>query len=261
MSRISYFVSDFHLGLDVVDSSRDRELKIVNWLKSIQPEPGNLYIVGDIFDYWFEYKTAIPKGYIKFISQLNVMCDLGWNIEFFTGNHDMWQFRYFEDELGIITHKSPIDIRLQGKRMIIGHGDGLGPGDQSYKIVKSIFSNRLCQRLYGSLHPNIGLKIMKYISSKSDRENDLYKSWQGADQEWLAQYCERHPSRDDIDYFIFGHRHLVIDYELKNGKSRYINIGDWIHHRSYAKLENGNISIHFYENPNAQISFTNRTRT
>ncbi len=261
MSQVCYFVSDFHLGLDVLDSSRDRELKVVRWLQSIESEIGRLYIVGDIFDYWFEYSSAIPKGYIKFISQLSRMCDLGWKIEFFTGNHDMWQFRYFEDELGIVTHTSPIDIVLQDKRIILGHGDGLGPGDHGYKIIKKIFSNRICQWLYGWIHPTVGLAIMKYISGRSNRENDLNRSWQGADKEWLAQYAESHPDRDEIDYFIFGHRHLVVDYELKNKKTRYINIGDWIHHRSYAKLEDGNISIHFYENPDAQISYTNRTPT
>ena len=197
--------------------------------------------------HWFEYKRVSPKGYIKLISQLSQMRDADIEIIMFTGNHDMWMFDYFEEELGIVTHHQPIVINKQGKKLMIGHGDGLGPGDINYKIIKKIFSNPICQWLFERIHPNTGLALMRYISGSSDREYGEENNFLGADKEWLVQYCEKHPKRDVIDFFIFGHRHLALDYTLSNGKSRYINTGDWLEFNSYAVLDAGEMSLQYYE--------------
>lgn len=247
MSKKIYFASDFHLGLDLDETSKVREERIVRWLKSICHDAETVYLIGDIFDYWFEYKRVIPKGYIKLISQLSQMRDADIEIIMFTGNHDMWMFDYFEEELGIVTHHHPIIIDKHGKKLMIGHGDGLGPGDINYKIIKKIFSNPVCQWLFERIHPNTGLALMRYISGSSDREYGVENNFLGADKEWLVQYCEKHPKRDEIDFFIFGHRHLALDYTLSNGKSRYINTGDWLEFNSYAVFDAGQLTLQYYD--------------
>lgn len=250
---VTYFVSDFHLGTAGKLSSTERELKIVRFLNSIAADATRIFLVGDVFDYWFEYKRVVPKGYVRILGKLAELRDSGIEIEFFTGNHDIWMFNYFKEELGIPTHRSTIDIEINENTIHIGHGDGLGPGDRGYKFIKKIFTNRILQKMYGSIHPNIGLGIMQRFSRKSRDVNSDSAQFLGPEKEWLVQYSESILANKHYDYFIFGHRHLPIDYTLSNGNSRYINLGDWLNHYSYARLEDQKLKILFFENDEGEI--------
>jgi UDP-2,3-diacylglucosamine hydrolase len=248
-----YFASDFHLGVDAKLTSRERERKIVRWLDHISADATELYLVGDVFDFWFEYRSAVPKGHVRLLGKLAELADGGLPIHFFTGNHDMWIFRYFEDELGIPTHRQPIRKEWNGKRFFIGHGDGLGPGDHGYKLLKKVLANPTCQWLYERLHPNFGLWLMRRSSGGSRKANPAQSEFLGEKKEWLVHFCEEQLTKEDIDFFIFGHRHLPIDYALKNGKSRYINLGEWMNFCSYAVFDGEEVQLKFFENENGRI--------
>ena len=253
MVKKIYFASDFHLGVDQKFTSEEREKQIVRWLEMIRHDAGEIYLVGDVFDFWFEYKTVVPKGYVRLFGKLAELRDDGIPIYFFIGNHDMWMFRYFEEEFGIPIYREPIVRELMGKTFFIAHGDGLGPGDHGYKFLKKIFSNKLCQWLFERLHPNFGIGLANYWSGKSREANEEEENWLGDEKEWLLTYSNKKVDEIPADYFIFGHRHLPIDYTLKNKKSRYINLGDWKHHYSYAEFDGKDIQIKFFENENGHI--------
>lgn len=251
--KCTYFVSDFHLGTDGSISSKDRELKIIRFLDSIKEEAKCIYFLGDVFDYWFEYKRVIPKGYVRFLGKIAELKDAGIEIVFFTGNHDVWMFNYFQEELNIPVHKKELTITIDEMKFHLGHGDGLGPGDLGYKRLKKIFTNPLLQRLYGSIHPNIGLKIMKKFSKTSRDKNDEIEVFLGPEKEWLVHYSELKIKEEEFDFLIFGHRHLPIDYTLSNGKTRYINLGDWLNHCSYARFDGKGLQLLFFENKDGKI--------
>jgi len=238
-----YFASDFHLGLDKPTSSRQREKLIVQWLDSIIDDTQELYLLGDVFDYWYEYKSVVPKGHVRLLGKLAEFTDRNIPVHIFTGNHDMWMFGYLEDEIGAKVYKKPIQKTIGGKTFLLGHGDGLGPGDKSYKLLKRIFSSKINQWLFARLHPNFAIKLMKRSSHTSREAQDDIIAFKGLDKEWLVQYAERKLSESHCDYFIFGHRHLPIDQVLSNGTSRYINTGDWIRHFSYAKFNGQDLEL------------------
>ncbi len=232
-----YFASDFHLGIDTDKSSRERERIICKWLDDIKVDAHKIYLVGDLFDFWFEYKTVVPKGFVRFLGKLAELRDAGIEIEVFTGNHDMWLFDYFEDELAIPIHRKQIQVQHEGKNFLIGHGDGKGPGDRGYKILKKIFANRICQFLFARLHPNFGIGLANYLSRRSRRLTAV-EGYLGEEKEWLVQYANRKIEQfPNLDYLVFGHRHLPLDIVLKNEKSRYINLGDWFQHYTYAVFD------------------------
>ena len=249
MSKKIFFASDFHLGTNATLPSLEREKKIVEWLSSIKDEMEALYLVGDIFDYWFEYKSTIPKGFARFLGKIAELRDADIPIYFFTGNHDMWMFDYFEKEFDIPVYHKPIQRQLQGKNLFIGHGDGLGPNDVGYKIVKKILSNNFCQWAYARLHPNTGLWLMKKFSHKSRDFGGDNIVFHGREKEMLVQYAERKIKTEPFDYFVFGHRHLPLNVKLSNSKSTYFGLGDWTHYQSYGVLENGSFSLEYYERP------------
>lgn len=242
-----YFASDFHLGIPDYETSLEREKKIIRWLNQIAVDAEAIYLVGDVFDFWFEYRHTAPKYFVRLLGKLAELSDNGIRIEFFTGNHDMWMFDYLPKELGIIIHRKPIVRNLQGKTLYIGHGDGLGPGDKGYKFIKKIFANSFCQWLFSRIHPNTGMGMANYWSRKSRAANPEKEIFKGEENEWLLiytrKYLEQHP---DIDYFIFGHRHLPLDIGIHEG-TRYINLGDWFSWCSYAELENGILSLKQFE--------------
>jgi UDP-2,3-diacylglucosamine hydrolase len=248
-----YFASDFHLGIDARLTSRKRENQIVRWLESIREDAAEIYLVGDLFDFWFEYRTVVPKGYVRLLGKLAELCDEGIDIYYFTGNHDMWMFRYFEEELRIPTYRQPIVRELHGKTFFIGHGDGLGPGDHGYKFIKRVFSNRVCQWLFERLHPNFGIWLARYWSGRSRAADQAADEFLGPENEWLIAYCHRKLEQVDADYFVFGHRHLPLDYTLNNGQSRYINLGDWMSFNSYAVFDGKSMNIEFFENEQGQV--------
>ncbi len=249
-----FFASDFHLGVKVgEDTSRKREQRIVRWLDSIKDEAATIYLLGDIFDFWFEYKYAVPKGYIRLLGKLAELREMGIEIIFFTGNHDMWMFTYFEEELGIPIIREPIIKEINGKRFFIGHGDGLGPGDKGYKILKKIFSNKLCQWLFARLHPNFGIGLANFWSGKSRAVNPATKKFLGEQDEWLLVYANKKLNELYVDFFVFGHRHLPIDHTLKNGKTRYINLGEWMQFNSYAVFDGTHLELKYFENEQTKI--------
>lgn len=249
----TYFASDFHLGINARLTSKEREKQIIRWLDQIAPDAEAIYLVGDLFDFWFEYSTVIPKGHVRLLGKLGELRDGGIPIYFFTGNHDMWIFRFFEDELDIPTYRRPIVREIQGKTFFIGHGDGLGPGDYGYKFIKKVFANPLCQWAFARIHPNLGFGLARFWSGKSREAHPAKSLFLGEEKEWLAQYANRKLDTVFADYFIFGHRHLPIDHTLKNGKSRYINLGEWMNFNSYAVFDGTDLNLTFFENEAGQV--------
>jgi len=244
-----YFASDFHLGIPNTVRSLEREKKLVAWLRLAAQDAECIYLVGDIFDFWFEYKHAVPRGYTRLLGTLSELCDKGIRIEVFTGNHDMWMFGYLEKECGVKLHRAPIKLKLQGKAIFLGHGDGLGPGDYGYKFLKRVFANRFCQWLFARMHPNFGIGLANFWSRRSRAASNVKDVFKGEENEWLLQYCRDYIKTDaDIDYFIFGHRHLLLDIKV-NDRSRYVNLGDWFSDCNYAVLENGELLLKKYEVP------------
>ena len=239
-----YFASDFHLGTPSYEASRTRERKVVEWLDNIIEDCHTLFLVGDLFDFWFEYKTVVPKGYIRFLGKLAEFSDRGIPIYLFTGNHDMWMFDYLEKELGVKIIREPKDFVFNNKRFHIGHGDGLGPGDAQYKILKKIFANKVCQWLFERIHPNLGIGIANMWSKKSRAGNSNKKEeiFQG-EKEWIYQYClEKENSNSKYDFYIFGHRHLPIDMKVGE-KARYMNLGEWLNYFTYASFDGNNLIL------------------
>jgi UDP-2,3-diacylglucosamine hydrolase len=230
-----YFASDFHLGA-YADRNNPllREKKVVEWLGSIQNDCSELYLLGDVFDFWFEYKHVVPKGFVRLLGKLAEMSDDGIEIHIFTGNHDVWMFDYFEQQFGARIHRTPILKSWGGKKFLIGHGDGLGPGDRGYKFIKALFTNRLAQRAFSFLHPFIGVELARFFSRKSREATGTKDLEFLGEKEFLIQFCNSQLQKEHIDYFIFGHRHLKIDQMLNEGKSRYVNLGEWFSGSPYA---------------------------
>lgn len=241
-----YFLSDFHLGAPDRTASLAREKRIVRFLSSIQQDAAAIFIVGDLFDFWYEYKTVVPKGYIRILGKLAEITDSGIPIYFFTGNHDMWMSGYFEEELNIPVYHEPRVFEFNGKRFLIGHGDGLGPGDHGYKFIKKIFRNKVCQWLFGALHPTWGMGLANYFSRKSRAATGSSdEHFLGEENEWLITYCKEVLQEETYDYFVFGHRHLPIDFSLSR-RIRYINLGDWIKYNSYAVFDGARMDLKYH---------------
>lgn len=245
-SKKIFFISDLHLGINSHLTSLEREKKVVSWINDKQDEMAELYLVGDIFDHWFEYKQVIPKGFVRILGKLAELRESEIPIHFFTGNHDMWMFNYLTDEMDIPIYRKPIEKEYNGKKFLIGHGDGLGPGDHGYKLIKKIFSNPFCQWAYARLHPNFGLWLMKYFSGMSRDSADESQQFLGPEKEWLVQYCESCLKEgQEYDYFIFGHRHLPIKYRLSNEKSIYFNLGDWLKYFTYGVFDGNEMQLYY----------------
>ncbi|MBL7820187.1 MAG: UDP-2,3-diacylglucosamine diphosphatase [Saprospiraceae bacterium] len=249
-----YFASDFHLGTPAKLDSISREKQLIQWLDSSKSNMESLYLVGDVFDFWFDYKKVVPRGFIRILGKLAELKDRGIPIYYFTGNHDLWMFDYLQHELEIPIYHQPIETVIQGKKMLIGHGDGLGPGDHGYKFIKKVFSNRTAQYLFRWIHPDVGISLANFFSSKSREAQDAIQEFLGPEKEWLIQFAEEQLLTKDYDYLVFGHRHLPIDYKLKNGKSRYINLGDWLSFQSFAVMMEGEMKLHFHNNPDGKIA-------
>lgn len=243
-----YFASDFHLGVPSAEASRKREKLIVQWLDEISSDAKAIYLVGDLFDFWFEYGKAVPKGFVRFQGKIAELTDQGIDIHFFTGNHDMWMFNYFQKELGVKLHKAPLTIEEDGKKIYIGHGDGLGPGDKGYKFIKKVFANRFFQWCFARLHPNFGIGLANYFSKSSRAATgDTDEKFLGEENEWLAIYSKEYLKTEHIDYFVFGHRHLPIILKVAED-SMYYNLGEWLNYNTYGVLEHGGFTLKTYPN-------------
>lgn len=241
-----YFASDFHLGAPNYKKSLIREKEICRWLDSIKSDAQVIFLVGDLFDFWFEYKNTVPKGYTRFFGKLSELADTGIEIKIFPGNHDMWMRDYFQNEFSAKVYRKPQQFLIKNKKLYVAHGDGLGPGDYAYKVLKRIFENRICKFLFGNiLHPNLSLKLGYMWASHSwknhEKEKDVYV-FESNEKEILYQYCKEQENYEHHDYYVFGHRHYKLDLEVANG-SKYINLGDWIYFYSYAVFDGENLKL------------------
>lgn len=225
-----YFASDFHLGSPNIIESRIREKKIISWLNLIEKDAKAIYLLGDVFDFWFEYQKVVPKGFVRILGKLAQLCDNGIEIHYTIGNHDMWMNGYLEEEIGLKIHYEEFIINENNQQIFIGHGDGLGKGDYSYKLLKKIFSSSICKWLFSRLHPNFGINLGQKWSSTS-RLNENEKT--SPNKEILVGYCQEQQKKNPVDYYIFGHRHLPLNIKIDE-RCQYINLGDWISNFTYA---------------------------
>lgn len=241
-----YFASDNHLGAPNMKLSYSREKKFVAWLEEIKADAVAIFLLGDLFDFWMEYKTVVPKGFTRTLGKLAEIADSGIPIYYFVGNHDLWMNGYFEEELGIPVFHKPQHFTINTSSFFIGHGDGLGPGDKGYKRMKKVFTNPLSKWLFRWLHPDLGVRLAQYLSLKNKMiSGDDDVKFLGEENEWLVQYAQRKLEKKHSDYFVFGHRHLPLEIPL-NEKSTYINLGDWVGHYTYGVFDGEKMTLKKY---------------
>lgn len=260
MQKKIYFLSDFHLGAPNHAASLEREKTIVRFLDEIKDVAAEIFLVGDMFDFWYEYRKVVPKGYVRLLGKLAELSDAGIPMHFFVGNHDMWMRDYFLKELNIPVYFEPREFERNGKTFLIGHGDGLGPGDHGYKRLKKVFRNPVSKWLFGILPPVAGMGLANYLSRRSRAQTGASEEvFLGEDKEWLIIYCkeilkQRLPDGrgKKIDFFVFGHRHLAIDYRLSK-ESCYINLGDWIRYFTYAVFDGENMELKSFTGNDGKI--------
>ena len=261
-----YFLSDFHLGAPNHEASLEREKIIVQFLDEIKKNAGEIFLVGDMFDFWYEYRRVVPKGYVRLLGKLAEMTDAGIKMHFFAGNHDMWMRDYFQKELKIPVYYEPKEFERAGKTFLVGHGDGLGPGDHGYKRLKKVFRNPVCKWLFGILPPVAGMGLANYLSRRSRAQTGASEEvFFGEDREWLIIYSKEILKQKSIDFLIFGHRHLPIDFRLTPSshppssdhggpkEARYINLGDWISFYTYAKFDGNELTLKSFKGNDHKI--------
>lgn len=253
MSKNIYFLSDFHLGAPDHTNSLEREKILVQFLSEIKDKASEIFLVGDMFDFWYEYRNVVPKGYTRLLGKLAELTDAGIAMHFFVGNHDMWMRDYFKKELNIPVYFEPKEFERYGKKFLIGHGDGLGPGDHGYKRLKKVFRNPVSKWLFGILPPVLGMGLANYLSRRSRAQTGATEEiFLGEDKEWLIIYSKEVLQKKKIDFFVFGHRHLPIYYRL-NEDSRYINLGDWIRYYTYAIFDGQQLELKSYKGMDEKI--------
>lgn len=238
-----YFASDNHLGAPSTEASLPREKKFVAWLDSIKADAAAIFLMGDLFDFWFEYKTVIPKGFTRTLGKLAELTDLGIQVNFFVGNHDLWMSGYFEEELNIPVYHKPQQFLIGNTSFFIGHGDGLGPDDKGFKRMKKVLTNPVAQWLFRWLHPDIGVRLARHLSINNRIiSGEADAKFLGEDKEWLVLYAKRKLEQGHYDHFIFGHRHLPLEIKLEP-TSTYTNLGDWITYFTYAVFDGEKLSL------------------
>jgi len=242
-----YFSSDNHLGAPTMEASRPREKKFLRWLNEIEKDANAIFLMGDLFDFWFEYRTVVPKGFVRTLGKLAELRDKGVLIYFFVGNHDLWMNGYFEEELGIPVFHKPEVFTINDKKFFLGHGDGLGPEDKGYKRMKKVFRGRFFQWIFRWGHPDIGMRIAQYFSVKnkliSGNDDHIFL---GEENEWLAAYAKRKLEQAHYDFFVFGHRHLPMQIKVGE-RSTYYNLGDWITHYTYGVYDGERFELTSFE--------------
>ncbi len=245
-----YFASDFHLGVPDHDKSLEREKKLVRWLDEIKTDASEIFLMGDVFDFWFEYRTVVPKGYVRLLGKLAEITDSGIPVHVFRGNHDVWAFEYLKTEMGVELHRKPEIRNFNGKVFYLAHGDGLGPGDRGYKFLKKVFELKLNQLLFKWLHPDLGTRMGLYFSHRSrianiarEQKNDFRFV---VEEEMLFHYCQSVLlENQNIDYLIFGHRHMPLVHPL-NQKTKMVILGDWVTNFSYAVFDGETLDLRYF---------------
>jgi UDP-2,3-diacylglucosamine hydrolase len=241
-NKKTYFISDIHLGLPNQKDSLKRERKLIDWIESVQAEMEALYLLGDVFDFWYEYKYVVPKGYVRFLAKMAELCDAGIPVYFFTGNHDIWAFDYFEKEIGMTIIREPKTLEISGKKFHLAHGDGLGPADTGFKLLKWLFTNKTAQFMFSRVHPNFALWLGNAWSRKKRFTEHLdIIQYQGKDKEWLILYAKDFLTREKVDFFLFGHRHIALN--LKLAEAQFINLGDWISNFTFAVFDGSKLEL------------------
>lgn len=240
-----YFASDFHLGLPMDENDKSRELLICQFLNECAKDAQHIFLLGDLFDAWFEYKEVIPKGFTRFLGTLAALSDRGIKITIFPGNHDLWMRDYFQKEINADVFFEPKRVVINDTTFFLGHGDGLGPGDKQYKMMKQVIAHPIAQKLYKFIHPDIGVSIAKYFSRKGAKHVERADPYRGDDKEWLTLFCKEKLQQRHYDYFIFGHRHLPLTIPIGE-HSEYINLGDWIKYNSYAVFDGEEMTLKYY---------------
>jgi UDP-2,3-diacylglucosamine hydrolase len=237
-----FFASDFHLGLKAGSDPHDREKKVVRWLNTIAPDAREIFLVGDIFDFWWEYKLVVPRGFTRFLGTVSAITDSGIPVHFFTGNHDMWVGNYLSEECGITVHTTPFTQTFGGKKFLIVHGEGLGSESTGYKILLALFRNKNLRALYSMLHPSIGVGIGHKWSLSSRLGKGISKEFLGEEMEDLIKYSKSVLGNEHFDFFIFGHRHLPLIYNLKQDTT-IVFLGDWINRGSFAEWDGKQLNL------------------
>jgi len=240
-----YFLSDAHLGSLAIDHSRTHERRLVRFLDTIKEKAAAVYLLGDMFDFWYEYKYVVPKGYTRFLGKLSELTDMGVEVHFFTGNHDIWAYDYLEKECGVQLHTQPLTTEIYGRVFMLAHGDGLGDPDKKFKVIRYLFHNRFCQTMFSAIHPRwamwFGLTWAKH--SRLKRKNGEEPPFMGENKEHLVlyakQYAKLHP---EVDYFLFGHRHIELDLNVSK-KARMMILGDWITQFTYVVYDGTHIFL------------------
>ena len=240
-----YFISDMHLGAPDYSKSLEREQKLIRFLRFAEQDAQAVFLVGDTFDFWFEYQRVVPKGFVRFFAKLIDLKEKGIELYVFTGNHDLWLRDYLQQEVGAQIFHNKVELQSGNRTILVAHGDGLGPEDKKYKILKKIFTNPICQWLFRWLHPDIGIKIAQLWSRHSYTDPSI-EVFHGEDKEWLIQYCKRKLTEKQYDYFVMGHRHLPMEIRL-NDKSVYINLGDWMVNSNYAMYDGNDMKLYKFE--------------
>lgn len=241
-----YFASDCHLGEPDYSTSRDREKKVVTWLDNFVDQSAGFFLLGDIFDFWFEYHHVIPKGYVRLLGKLAEITDRGIPVFFFTGNHDMWLSDYFAKEMNISVYREPQSFKVNNSFLQVGHGDGLGPGQTPYKILKSMFANPVCQWIFKWIHPNVGFAIANRWSRQSRNHNGVVQPFVSPGDEKIFQHCLKTEEETHHDYYVFGHRHLALELPLNTG-SVYYNVGEWIQGFTFGVYDGDQFSLETFD--------------
>ncbi len=243
-----YFASDVHLGTSSITDPREHEQRFVRWLDMISNDAEELYLLGDIFDFWFEYRKVVPKGNIRFLGKLCELTDAGIKVHFLTGNHDLWIFDYLPSETGIIVYQKPIDKLIKGKRFYLAHGDGLTQHEGLYKILKWIFRNPCFQSIFRIIHPDCGVGLAHFWSRKSREKSSSAcgSEFMGEDNEWLIKWARELLKSEHYDFFIFGHRHIAVTVDL-NKDSHLVFLGDWLTNFSYGTWDGKEFKLEFFE--------------
>jgi UDP-2,3-diacylglucosamine hydrolase len=243
-----YFISDAHLGSRLVENPREHEARLVRWLDSVKHTASTIYLLGDMFDFWFEYRTVVPKGFVRFFGKLAELVDSGIEIHFFIGNHDIWVFNYFEKEIGLTVHHEPLTVKHFGKTFYLRHGDGVEDNETGFRFIRKIFHNKFLQKCFMCVPPRLGQNL-GYWWAKKSRENltDNKTKYKGEDGENIVRFAKKYAETHKIDYFVFGHRHILLNLQLAN-KETLIILGDFIQYFSYGKFDGKNFELEMFEN-------------
>lgn len=247
-----YFASDFHLGIPDHSGSLVREKRLVEWLAMAQKDAAAIFLMGDLFDFWFEYKTAIPRGYARLFGKLAEITDSGIPIHLFLGNHDMWAFSYLTQELDIQLHKHAEFFQFGGKNFYLAHGDGLGPGDHGYKFIKKVFASPFNQWLFRQLHPDFGIRMALFWSRRSRKVNvEKERKREDINLQYIRERITVHSEavvkdHPELDYLLYGHYHCPVETRIGQ-QAVQIVLGDWITHFTYAVFDGEQLTLKRFE--------------